>query len=125
MNLRTVDLNLLVALDAVLKERHVTRAAERIGLSQPAMSNALGRLRQLFNDELLVRSATGLQLTPRGEELGRAIQPLLRQIARVFDTDAGFAAAQSRRTFTIRLSDLLELLLLPPLLQQLKTEAPR
>jgi DNA-binding transcriptional LysR family regulator len=125
MNLRTVDLNLLVALDAVLKERHVTRAAERIGLSQPAMSNALGRLRRLFNDELLVRSTTGLQLTPRGDELGRSIQPLLRQIARVFDTDAGFAATQSKRTFTIRLSDLLELLLLPRLLQHLKKEAPR
>jgi len=124
MNLRAVDLNLLVALDALLRERHVTRAAERIGLSQPAMSNALARLRQLFNDELLVRSATGMQLTPRGEELGRSIQPLLRQITRVFDTDAGFDANRSRRTFTIRLSDLLELLLLPPLLQLLKTEGP-
>src|SRR5689334_1650282 len=61
MNLRSIDLNLLVALEALLSERHVTKAADRIGLSQPAMSNALGRLRALFGDELLVRTATGMK----------------------------------------------------------------
>jgi DNA-binding transcriptional LysR family regulator len=86
MNLRSVDLNLLVALDAILSERHVTRAADRLGLSQPAMSNALGRLRRIFKDELLVRTASGMQPTPRAEELRQTIQPLLRQIERTFET---------------------------------------
>ena len=69
MNLRTVDLNLLVALNALLTELHVTRAADRIGLSQPAMSNALSRLRHIFKDELLVRTPSGMQATPRALEL--------------------------------------------------------
>ena len=59
MNLRSIDLNLLVALDALLTERHVTKAADRVGLSQPAMSNALNRLRAMFEDELLVRTRPG------------------------------------------------------------------
>ena len=124
MNLRIVDLNLLVAHDTMLNERHITRAANRLGLSQPAVSNALGRLRHIFNDELLVRSGNGMQLTPRAEELKQAIQPLLRQIERVFDTDTSFDASRSSRTFVIRLSDLLEFLLLPALLDNLRHEAP-
>jgi len=124
MNLRTVDLNLLVALDTMLNERHITRAASRLGLSQPAVSNALGRLRHIFKDELLVRSGSGMQLTPRAEELKQSIQPLLRQIERVFDADTSFEAARSSRTFAIRLSDLLEFLLLPALLDNLRQEAP-
>ena len=82
MNLRSIDLNLLVALDALLNERHVTRAANRIGLSQPAMSNALSRLRHIFGDELFVRTATGMQPTARAEALQEAIRPVLRQIGR-------------------------------------------
>ena len=124
MNLRSVDLNLLVALDAILSERHVTRAADRLGLSQPAMSNALGRLRRIFKDELLVRTAGGMQPTPRAEELRQTIQPLLRQIERTFETGASFDPARSSRTFAIRLSDLLGFLLLPPLLARLKKDAP-
>jgi DNA-binding transcriptional LysR family regulator len=79
MNLTGRDLNLLMALDALLTERSVSRAAEKIGLSQPATSHALGRLRQIFNDPLLVRVGTRMDLTPRAEAL-RA--PLAEEVAR-------------------------------------------
>ena len=102
MNLRSVDLNLLVVLDALLNEHQVTRAAERVGLSQPAMSNALSRLRHIFKDELLVRTASGMRPTPRAETLRETIRPVLRQIERVFEADAGFDPARSIRTFAVR-----------------------
>jgi DNA-binding transcriptional LysR family regulator len=124
MNLRSVDLNLLVALDALLRELHVTRAANRIGLSQPAMSNALARLRHIFKDELLVRTPMGMQATPRALELMEPMHQVIRQITRVFESDAGFDPRQSVRTFTVRLSDLLQLLLLPSLLERIGPEAP-
>ena len=115
MSLRTVDLNLLVALDALLSERHVTRASDRIGLSQPAMSNALSRLRAMFGDELLVRTSTGMMATPRAVELTEPLRQLLRQVERVLESDAGFDPATSERTFNIRMSDILAYLILPPL----------
>ncbi|GCC49278.1 hypothetical protein chiPu_0033605, partial [Chiloscyllium punctatum] len=74
MNLRSIDLNLLVALDALLAERHVTKAADRVGLSQPAMSNALNRLRAMFEDELLVRTTSGMKPTPRATELAEPLR---------------------------------------------------
>jgi len=124
MNLRSIDLNLLVALDALLNERHVTRAANRIGLSQPAMSNALSRLRHIFDDELFVRTASGMQPTARAEALQEAIRPVLRQIERVLEVDTSFDPASAIRAFTIRLSDLLGFLLLPALLDRLRQNAP-
>lgn len=124
MNLRRVDLNLLVALDALLAERHVTRAAERVGLSQPAMSNALSRLRHIFQDELLVRTAAGMQATPRALELAEPVRQVLRQIERVLHSEPAFEPATSNRSFTIRLSDLLGLILLPPIFNQLRQDAP-
>jgi DNA-binding transcriptional LysR family regulator len=124
VNLRSVDLNLLVAIDALLRELHVTRAADRIGLSQPAMINALARLRHTFKDELLVRTARGMQATPRALELMEPTRQVIRQIERVFESDAGFDPRQSGRTFTVRLSDLLQLLLLPSLLERIGPEAP-
>jgi DNA-binding transcriptional LysR family regulator len=124
MNLRSVDLNLLVALEALLRERHVTRAADRIGLSQPAMSNALGRLRHIFGDDLLVRTAKGMQPTPRAEELLEQTQQLLKQIERVLENDGSFQAKTSKRKFSVRMSDLLGMLLLPNLLEDLRKSAP-
>lgn len=124
MNLRSIDLNLLVALNALLTEIHVTRAAQKIGLSQPAMSNALSRLRHIFKDDLLVRTATGMQTTPRAQELAEPVRQLLRQIERVLDSESAFDPATSSRSFTLRLSDLLGLLLLPSLFNRLKREAP-
>src|SRR5581483_10925386 len=95
VSLRSIDLNLLVALDALLSERHVTRAAKRVGLSQPAMSNALGRLRRLFGDELLVRTSTGMMPTPRATELMEPLRQLLRQVGRVLESDVSFDAKTS------------------------------
>lgn len=124
MNLRSVDLNLLVVLDALLRERHVTRAADQIGLSQPAMSNALGRLRHIFNDELLVRTARGMQPTPRAEALLERTHSVLRQVERVFEEDGAFQPATSRRKFTVRMSDLLSFLILPKLMARIQAAAP-
>lgn len=125
MNLRALDLNLLVALDALLRERHVSRAAERVGLSQPAMSNALGRLRRLFGDDLLVRTSGGMQPTPRALELAAPLEALLRQVERLMQPQAAFDAERSDRRFALRLSDLLALLLLPALQAAVERQAPR
>lgn len=124
MNLRSIDLNLLVALDALLAERHVTRAGSRVGLSQPAMSNALSRLRALFGDALLVRTPMGMALTPRALELIEPLRGVLRQVERVMVTEEAFDPAASRRSFTLRLSDLLGRLLLPGLMARLRAQAP-
>jgi DNA-binding transcriptional LysR family regulator len=124
VNLRSVDRNPLVALDALLRELHVTRAADCIGLSQPAMSNALARLRHIFKDELLVRTPTGMQATPRALKLMEPTRQVIRQIERVFESDPGFDPRQSDRIFAVRLSDLLQLLLLPSLLERIGPEAP-
>lgn len=118
MNLRTVDLNLLVVFDALLSTRHVTRAAEQVGMSQPAMSNALRRLRLVFRDELLVRTPNGMQPTPRAVELVEPVRSVLRQIERVMEPDQSFDPRASARTFRIRLSDVLAVLVLPPFLDQ-------
>lgn len=82
-NIRSIDLNLLVVLKALLEEKHVTRAAERIGLSQPATSRALARLRQLLNDPLLVRSQSGLILTTRASELYQHLETIFGEIKQV------------------------------------------
>lgn len=124
MNLRSVDLNLLVALNALLTDLHVTRAADRIGLSQPAMSNALSRLRHIFKDELLVRTANGMQATPRAIELAEPVKRLLRQLERLLDSEAAFDPATTTRSFSVRLSDLLCRLLLPAVGKVIETTAP-
>ncbi|MGB3487127.1 MAG: LysR family transcriptional regulator [Xanthobacteraceae bacterium] len=124
MNLRAIDLNLLVALNALLTDLHVTRAADRIGLSQPAMSNALSRLRHIFNDELLVRTANGMQATPRALELAEPVKRVLRQLERILDSESSFDPATTTRSFSVRLSDLLSRLLLPAVCNTLKTTAP-
>lgn len=116
MNLRSIDLNLLVALDALLSERQVTKAADRVGLSQPAMSNALNRLRGMFSDELLVRTATGMKPTPRASELVEPLRQVLRQTERLLESDSGFDPSLSARVFTVRMSDILACLILPMLM---------
>lgn len=124
VNIATVDLNLLVALRALLRERHVTRAARSIGLSQPAMSHALGRLRELFADELLVRTPRGMQPTPRAEAIAPALSRALEDVARIVSPPEKFDPARSRRSFTILADDYTELVMLPKLLARLWAEAP-
>jgi len=125
MNLKTIDLNLLVYLDVLLRTRSVTQAAESLGISQPAMSNGLRRLRDLFADPLLIRTKDGMTPTERAEQL----QPLLREIVaaveKAVDPDKGFDAASAERVFRLSISDYSECTLLPPLLRAMRSLAPR
>ena len=105
MNLAGADLNLLVALRALLQERNVTRAAQTVGLSQPAMSNALARLRRQFGDELLVRDGRGLALTPVARELQHAVEPALGMVERALRIQASFDPATAVQHFRVAASD--------------------
>lgn len=125
VHLAGLDLNLLVALDALLAERHVTRAARRIGLSQSAMSHALSRIRDAFDDPMLVRAPDGMVPTERA----LALAPLLRRAlgelsAALAGGGPSFDPRTSRRTFTIATADYAEVMLLPPLMARLRAEAP-
>jgi DNA-binding transcriptional LysR family regulator len=123
-SLRTIDLNLLTILEAVLQERHVSRAAERLGMSQPAVSHALTRLRRQFGDELLVRAAPGgMRLTARAREIEADLAAALAAARRILAIDA-FDPATAQRTFRLAMSDYGAMVLLPGLLQRLRTQAP-
>ncbi|MBS0224408.1 MAG: LysR family transcriptional regulator [Proteobacteria bacterium] len=124
MNLRLVDLNLLVVFDALMSERHVTRAAHKINISQPAMSNALRRLRELFADELLVRTPTGMEPTPRALELIQPTQQALREVTRVFDNDVTFDPRRSDHAFRLRMGDIHGWMIMPGVMERLGQEAP-
>jgi DNA-binding transcriptional LysR family regulator len=124
MNLAQLDLNLLVALDALLRERNVTRAGERIGLSQPAMSSALSRLRRLLGDELLVRVGREYYLTALAQEMEAPLRDILRQIEATIEQRPSFDPSKDEHVFTISASDYSTYLLLHPLLQRISTEAP-
>jgi DNA-binding transcriptional LysR family regulator len=124
MNLAAIDLNLLVVFDAIMTERNVTRAGERVGLSQPATSNALARLRKLTNDDLFVRTAGGLQPTPIAIALANQIQPALQQIDRALIEEFSFDPATSDRVFTIGMNDYTAFVMLPKLLQKIQAIAP-
>lgn len=123
MNLRLLDLNLLVVFDALMRERHVTRAAHAIGLSQPAFSNALSRLRERLEDELFIRTPDGMKPTPWALELSGPISSALTEIENALD-GATFDPATSKRAFTIATPDYATISLFPQLLARLKKEAP-
>jgi DNA-binding transcriptional LysR family regulator len=123
MNLAALDLNLLVALDALLREGSVSRAADRIGLSQPATSHALRRLREVFDDPLLVRAGARMDLTPRAEALREPLASALAQIRGLF-AEEPFDPAESRRAFKAMIPDVCTSVLLPPLVRRLEAEAP-
>lgn len=124
MNVAGFDLNLLKAFDALYAERHVTRAGQRIGLSQSAMSGALTRLREVFNDELFVRSPAGMQPTPRADDLAGPISAALRLMRGVLQDD-GFDPGTADHIVTIAMTDYAAFVLLPPLLARLADDAPR
>jgi DNA-binding transcriptional LysR family regulator len=124
VNLHGIDLNLLVAFDALMAERSVTRAGARIGRTQPAMSAALARLRSLFRDELFVRGPHGLQPTPRALELGEPLSRALADIQRTLDFTQSFDPAASSIAFRLGLSDHPAWVLLPILVDRLSGVAP-
>jgi LysR family transcriptional regulator, nod-box dependent transcriptional activator len=119
-----VDLNLLTVLDALVAERSVTRAAQRLGVTQPTASAALRRLRAQLNDEFLVRDGQAMRLTPLGESLEPAIRELLAQAEALLFPDARFEPATAQREFTIRATDYATLVLIRPLCRALAAEAP-
>ena len=123
--LRQVDLNLLVAFDALMQTRSVSRAAERCFLSQPAMSNALNRLRETLDDPLLVRSATGMRPSPRAQKLEGPIRSILEQLERELRPAAPFDPATTERLFRISLTDYGEFVVLPRLVEKLAERAPK
>ncbi len=123
MNLAALDLNLLVALDALLRESSVSRAALRIGLSQPATSHALQRLRDLLGDPLLVRTGARMELTPRALALQAPLAQALDQVRGLFTPDA-FDAARSERQFRLMMPDLAVELLMPSLMAKVTRAAP-
>lgn len=125
INLAGIDLNLLVVFDALVAEGHATRAAERVGLTQSAVSHALNRLRALFGDPLFVRSPRGMTPTPAALEAAPAIRSILQQVEGVLSRERSFDPATSTRRFTIGLSDYAAFVLLPELAARIERDAPR
>ncbi len=124
INLARVDLNLLVALDALLTERSVTKAAARIGIGQSAMSHNLARLRELFDDELMTRGPRGMQPTPRALALADPVRIALAQIETLVSRADAFDPATAARVFRIGLPDSVEVLVGPALLADVCQHAP-
>lgn len=124
LNLRGVDLNLLVVLDALLREASVTRAARRLGLSQSATSHALGRLRSLIGDPLLVRASSGMVHTARALGLLAPVRAILEQAEQALLPPTPFDPAESRARFTLGLDDATQVGTLPSLAALLQTLAP-
>ena len=122
-DLRRIDLNLLVILDALLSEQHVTRAAERLHLSQPAVSHALARLRDVLGDPLLVRAGSTLVPTARALELVAPLAEALAQVQSLLAPNT-FDPATARRTFRVAMSDYGAAIILPGLIRTLRREAP-
>lgn len=124
MNLDHIDLNLLVYLDVLLRERNVTRSASVLGITQPAMSNGLRRLRDTFSDPLLVRTSEGMMPTERALVLQPLLRQILASIEQVVDPGTEFDAQSSERVFRIMTSDYGESTLIPHVLSRIAEEAP-
>lgn len=125
MNLKGADLNLLVALEALLTEKSVTKAAERLHITQPAMSNALRRIRERFGDEILVRNGRQLELTPAAQTLLAPVQEILSDAEALLNVNRIFDPATARKTYYFMMSDYCADVLMPGLAAYLNREAPR
>ena len=124
MNIRDIDLNLLVAFDALFDERSVTRAADRLALTQPAVSGMLKRLRHLFSDELFVRTSHGILPTPRAETLAGPVKDLLAR-AQDLITPESFDPATAETTFKLCGSDYMQSVVISPVVAELRKRTPR
>jgi DNA-binding transcriptional LysR family regulator len=125
MNLNAIDLNLLRIFDALMRERSVTRAGDQIGLSQPAVSAALNRLRHLLDDQLFVRRGNDMVPTPRAEDFAQPVRAALAEIERAFAGGRDFDPATAERTFTLMGADFFSMRLMPQLAQRLSSTAPK
>lgn len=124
MNIRNLDLNLLRVLDAILAEGNLTRAAQRLALSQPAMSNALSRLREALGDPLFVRTGKGMAPTPRARQLAGPVRQALDLVHNALRPDTAFDYRASTRSFALAVEDYGEVVLLPRLVENLLQAAP-
>jgi DNA-binding transcriptional LysR family regulator len=124
MNVHEIDLNLLRVFDAVLHEKGVTPAAARLGLTQPAVSNALSRLRKVFGDALFVRTPRGVDATPFARELAEPVRQALALLESALAHGPGFDPATSTRAFRFYMSDLGQIEFLPPLVERVQRAAP-
>ena len=125
MRLDKIDLNLFVVFDAVYRERNVTRVAQRLHLTQPAVSNALGRLRQTFDDPLFIRTPTGMQPTPVADSVINDVRKALGLLRDSVGVNARFDPATSQQTFRLGMNELAQMLLLPHLQHRLTELAPQ
>src|SRR5690349_17340166 len=124
MNWGIFDLNLLIVFDAVMRERNVTRAGQSIGLSQPAMSHALNRLRYMLKDELFVRTPEGMVPTPRAEQLALPLRNALSQLQMALEPEA-FVPAEAERRFALAVNNYAAVVLVAPLVAAVTVSAPR
>ncbi len=124
MRLDRIDLNLFVVMDALYRERSVTKVATLLHLTQPAVSNALGRLRQTFDDQLFVRTPDGMMPTPVSDTVIGDVRRALDLLGKSVGVNAQFDPAKSEKEFHLGMNDLAEALILPPLRKKLKEQAP-
>lgn len=124
-NPSALDFNLLLAFEALLIERNVTRAADRVGMAQPTMSNALSRLRYLFDDELFVRTPKGMQPTARALALARPVTDMLAQARQILDREGPFDPMTTKHRFVIGLAPFASYTMLPSFVRMFRREAPK
>ncbi|MBV2129598.1 LysR family transcriptional regulator [Arsukibacterium indicum] len=124
MNINKMDLNLLVYLDVLLREKNVTRAANQLNITQPAMSNGLKRLRDLLNDPILVRTSDGMVPTERARELAPVVRGVLLTLEETLQPNKDFEPLNSQRVFRIMASDYAASTLIPALLKKMRVQAP-
>ena len=124
MELHQMDLNLLVVFDRLMTERRVSKAADSLGVSQPAVSNSLGKLRKLFGDQLFLRTPRGMEPTPYAEQLAESVSYGLATIHSGVNQRTSFDPRSARRAFTIGMTDVGEIYFLPALMEGLRREAP-
>ncbi|MDC7789872.1 LysR family transcriptional regulator [Rhodoplanes sp. TEM] len=125
MNLKSVDLNLLVAFDALVTERNVTRAADRLGMTQSALSHALRRLRTMFADPLLTRGPHGMEPTDLALELVQPIRGVLSEVHSIMTTRVAFDPATTTRAFNLSMSDAMSIEVLPEIVRRIRDSAPK
>ncbi|MBA1232422.1 LysR family transcriptional regulator [Pseudomonas viridiflava] len=124
VSLRNIDLNLLVVLDALLTEKHVTRTGERLHLSQPAVSQSLSKLRSLLDDPILIRKGKEVHLSALARSIQMPVKDVLSRIEILFGNSIAFDPASSQRTFNLAMSDYGAAIVLPGLLMRLREQAP-
>ncbi|WP_066341166.1 LysR family transcriptional regulator [Azohydromonas lata] len=124
MELEEIDLNLLIVFNQLLVEKRVSRVAENLGLTQPAVSNALARLRKLLGDDLFTRTPKGMEPTPYAEQLAESVSYALGMIRSALNQKSGFDPATARRAFTMGMNDIGEIWFLPRLVAALMQAAP-